>query len=326
MPAVTQIAHKLQGRPSPRKGAPNRMFCAMNGTDDQHNGSAPIRRYVRFLLIARRAVVGDLRPRALAAARRPESGCSGPRCRPPAARRRGGQGRFSQGSARPDRPASEATAIGNHCPRLVTRTHSCRSRDRNGPSEFRGTPQIDLGTRAYGAIWGYGVGPPSDTETGEISPKQTSLEHVRVWFPGCPPHTLRSRRPCREAAVSASLIAPVIPPPTRAAHRAVMMAGYGRSAARCPGLRFVRGPGRADRRTGTAPGRASRSHPGRTAPEPKPGRMRGRKPGGQPGSKGSHLEWRASPDDTVPYYRPGRARAARTWPVPPTRASRPRTR
>jgi len=45
--------------------------------------------------------------------------------------------------------------------------------------------------------------------------------------------------------------------------------------------------------------------PGRTAPEPKPGRVRGRKPGGQPGSKGSHLEWRASPDDTVPHYPDG---------------------
>lgn len=41
MPDVTQIAHKLHGRPSPRKAHPNRMFCAMNGTDDQHNGSAP---------------------------------------------------------------------------------------------------------------------------------------------------------------------------------------------------------------------------------------------------------------------------------------------
>src|ERR1017187_3728049 len=43
--------------------------------------------------------------------------------------------------------------------------------------------------------------------------------------------------------------------------------------------------------------------PGRKAPAPRPKRGGGgRKPGGQPGSKGSHLEWRASPDDTVPHY------------------------
>lgn len=43
--------------------------------------------------------------------------------------------------------------------------------------------------------------------------------------------------------------------------------------------------------------------PGRKAPAPKPGRGGGgRKPGGQPGRDGAHLEWRASPDDTVPHY------------------------
>jgi transposase len=42
--------------------------------------------------------------------------------------------------------------------------------------------------------------------------------------------------------------------------------------------------------------------PGRKAPAPKPRRGGGRKPGGQPGRDGAHLEWRASPDDTVPHY------------------------
>jgi transposase len=46
--------------------------------------------------------------------------------------------------------------------------------------------------------------------------------------------------------------------------------------------------------------------PGRKAPGPKPKRGGGRKPGGQPGRDGAHLEWRASPDETVPHF-PGGA-------------------
>jgi len=45
--------------------------------------------------------------------------------------------------------------------------------------------------------------------------------------------------------------------------------------------------------------------PGRTAPEPKPKRGQGRKPGGQPGSKGAHLEWSPRPDRTVPHFPAG---------------------
>jgi hypothetical protein len=43
--------------------------------------------------------------------------------------------------------------------------------------------------------------------------------------------------------------------------------------------------------------------PGRKAPVPKPKRGRGgRKPGGQPGRDGAHLEWSPDPDDTVPHF------------------------
>jgi hypothetical protein len=52
--------------------------------------------------------------------------------------------------------------------------------------------------------------------------------------------------------------------------------------------------------------------PGRKPPAPKPARVQGRKPGGQPGRDGAHLEWRASPDDTVPHSRPGPARPGRS--------------
>ena len=45
--------------------------------------------------------------------------------------------------------------------------------------------------------------------------------------------------------------------------------------------------------------------PGRTAPGPKPKRDRGRKPGGQKGSKGAHLEWNPAPDRTVPHFPAG---------------------
>src|SRR5260370_2608920 len=51
--------------------------------------------------------------------------------------------------------------------------------------------------------------------------------------------------------------------------------------------------------------------PGREPPAPGPKRGgAGRKPGGQPGSKGSHLQWRALPDETGPPH-PPRARARR---------------
>ncbi len=46
--------------------------------------------------------------------------------------------------------------------------------------------------------------------------------------------------------------------------------------------------------------------PGRKPPEPKKAkRGGGRKPGGQPGSPGSHLAWRDEPDDTVPHFPEG---------------------
>jgi transposase len=45
--------------------------------------------------------------------------------------------------------------------------------------------------------------------------------------------------------------------------------------------------------------------PGRKPPEPKPKRGGGRKPGGQPGSPGSHLAWSAGPDDRVPHFPEG---------------------
>src|ERR1039457_2933986 len=45
--------------------------------------------------------------------------------------------------------------------------------------------------------------------------------------------------------------------------------------------------------------------PGRKPPEPKPKRGGGRKPGGQPGSPGSHLAWSPEPDDRVPHFPDG---------------------
>jgi hypothetical protein len=46
--------------------------------------------------------------------------------------------------------------------------------------------------------------------------------------------------------------------------------------------------------------------PGRKPPPPKPKRGKGgRKPGGQPGSKGSHLAWSEKPDGTVPHFPEG---------------------
>jgi hypothetical protein len=46
--------------------------------------------------------------------------------------------------------------------------------------------------------------------------------------------------------------------------------------------------------------------PGRTAPRRKPAQGGQRKPGGQPGSPGSHLAWSEHPDDTVPHFPAGR--------------------
>jgi transposase len=45
--------------------------------------------------------------------------------------------------------------------------------------------------------------------------------------------------------------------------------------------------------------------PGRTPPQPKPKRGGGRKPGGQPGARGSHLAWSDEPDDRVPHFPDG---------------------
>src|SRR5271169_6329270 len=54
-----------------------------------------------------------------------------------------------------------------------------------------------------------GSSPPSDTQTGEISRKQASLEHAAR------PPAGRSASPCGEAAMTAPLIAPLIPPRAR---------------------------------------------------------------------------------------------------------------
>src|SRR5580700_7948138 len=49
-----------------------------------------------------------------------------------------------------------------------------------------------------------GSSPPSDTQTGAISPKQAPLEHAPGARPSRPP-------PVREAAMTARPVAPVIP-------------------------------------------------------------------------------------------------------------------
>jgi len=115
-----------------------------------------------------------------------------------------------------------------------------------------------------------------------------------------------------------------------------MMAGYGRSAASCAGLRVMRRRDaviaeqaaaidelRADvvalaaevrdlrRRLGRNSGNSSMAPsaddlPGRTPPPPRPKRGKGgRRPGKQPGAPGSHLAWSTSPGDTIPSL-PGR--------------------
>jgi len=48
--------------------------------------------------------------------------------------------------------------------------------------------------------------------------------------------------------------------------------------------------------------------PGRTPPQPKPGRGGKRKPGKQPGAPGSHLAWSDDPDETVPHFPGGTCR------------------
>src|SRR5258708_30452479 len=87
--------------------------------------------------------------------------------------------------------------------------------------------QVDFGAVAYGTIWGYGVGPPSDTQTGKFPLNQTPLEHA-----GGPPSRAGRPLPRRavpasprgEAAMTALLITSVIPssarPPARRHRRA----------------------------------------------------------------------------------------------------------
>src|ERR1017187_8239413 len=91
---------------------------------------------------------------------------------------------------------------------------------------------------------------------------------------------------------------------------ALMMAGYGLSATACTGLRVVRCPGRGDRGAGPGSGGAgggdrAAALPGPNPQGPKPKRGGGHKPGGQPGSPGSHLAWSEEPDDTVPHFPDG---------------------
>ena len=89
--------------------------------------------------------------------------------------------------------------------------------------------QVDFGAVAYGTIWGYGVGPPSDTQTGKFPLNQTPLEHA-----GGPPSRAGRPLPRRavpasprgEAAMTAPLITPVIPPTARPGAR-----GHGRPGA-----------------------------------------------------------------------------------------------
>ena len=57
--------------------------------------------------------------------------------------------------------------------------------------------------------------PPSDTKTGEISPKQALLEHACGQLPA---GTLVPPPPSGEAAAAGQLIAPVIPPAVGPAH------------------------------------------------------------------------------------------------------------
>src|SRR5712691_1127570 len=114
------------------------------------------------------------------------------------------------------------------------------------------------------------------------------------------------------------------------------MADCDRPAYSCTGLRFLRGPGRADRRAGAghrgtqsrragAGGRGPRDAPpagrnsgnssmapsaddlpGRTPPKEKPRRPGGkRKPGKQPGAPGAHLAWSDDPDQTMPHFPQG---------------------
>jgi transposase len=52
--------------------------------------------------------------------------------------------------------------------------------------------------------------------------------------------------------------------------------------------------------------------PGRKAPAPRARPGGGRKPGKQPGAPGAHLAWSAEPDETVPLFPGGPARAAGT--------------
>jgi hypothetical protein len=49
----------------------------------------------------------------------------------------------------------------------------------NGPARNRSALQINLGTIAYGAMWGYGVDPPSDTLFSQISSTISRSSRVR---------------------------------------------------------------------------------------------------------------------------------------------------
>jgi hypothetical protein len=70
-----------------------------------------------------------------------------------------------------------------------------------------------------------GSSPPSDTKTGEISPKQALLEHACGQLPAS---TLVPLPPSGEAAAADQLIAPVIPPAAGPAHSRSGRAGGGR--------------------------------------------------------------------------------------------------
>jgi hypothetical protein len=83
----------------------------------------------------------------------------------PPSRGRGGSSRFHGGSTRLRRQTpwlrSRATSGSN--------AHSCRSTDRRGQAGIAEGLQVNLGAGAYRAIWGYGVGPPSDTSHSALT-------------------------------------------------------------------------------------------------------------------------------------------------------------
>jgi hypothetical protein len=77
--------------------------------------------------------------------------------------------------------------------------------------------EIDLGAVAHRAGWGYGVDPPSDTQTGEFSPKTDIRLNTQVAgrpVPAAPTQPVWPVSPPAEL-VAAAPIAPVIPSATR---------------------------------------------------------------------------------------------------------------